>query len=239
MAGAPCPIEVMRRVNEQMNMREVTIAYGMTETSPVSFQSSTDDPLERRVSTVGRIHPHVEVKVVDLEGRVVPRGERGELCTRGYSIMRGYWDEPQKTADVLDQSGWMHTGDIAVIDVQGYCNIVGRIKDMVIRGGENLYPREIEEFLYKHPKIQDVQIFGVADDRYGEELCAWVRTRPGETLTAEDVRGFCQGQIAHNKIPRYVEFVDAFPMTVTGKIQKFVMREQVESRLGLKAAKTA
>jgi fatty-acyl-CoA synthase len=239
MAGAPCPIEVMRRVNEQMNMREVTIAYGMTETSPVSFQSSTDDPLERRVSTVGRIHPHVEVKVVDLEGRVVPRGERGELCTRGYSIMRGYWDEPQKTADVLDQSGWMHTGDIAVIDKEGYCNIVGRIKDMVIRGGENLYPREIEEFLYKHPKIQDVQIFGVADDRYGEELCAWVRTRPGETLTAEDVRGFCQGQIAHNKIPRYVEFVDAFPMTVTGKIQKFVMREQVESRLGLKAAKTA
>jgi fatty-acyl-CoA synthase len=239
MAGAPCPIEVMRRVNEQMNMREVTIAYGMTETSPVSFQSSTDDPLERRVSTVGRIHPHVEVKVVDLEGRVVPRGERGELCTRGYSIMQGYWDEPQKTADVLDQSGWMHTGDIAVIDKEGYCNIVGRIKDMVIRGGENLYPREIEEFLYKHPKIQDVQIFGVADDRYGEELCAWVRVRAGETLTAEDVRGFCQGQIAHNKIPRYVEFVDAFPMTVTGKIQKFVMREQVESRLGLKAAKTA
>jgi fatty-acyl-CoA synthase len=239
MAGAPCPIEVMRRVNEQMNMREVTIAYGMTETSPVSFQSSTDDPLERRVSTVGRIHPHVEVKVVDLEGRVVPRGERGELCTRGYSIMQGYWDEPQKTADVLDQSGWMHTSDIAVIDKEGYCNIVGRIKDMVIRGGENLYPREIEEFLYKHPKIQDVQIFGVADDRYGEELCAWVRVRAGETLTAEDVRGFCQGQIAHNKIPRYVEFVDAFPMTVTGKIQKFVMREQVESRLGLKAAKTA
>jgi fatty-acyl-CoA synthase len=239
MAGAPCPIEVMRRVNEQMNMREVTIAYGMTETSPVSFQSSTDDPLERRVSTVGRIHPHVEVKVVDLEGRVVPRGERGELCTRGYSIMRGYWDEPQKTADVLDRNGWMHTGDIAVIDDEGYCNIVGRIKDMVIRGGENLYPREIEEFLYKHPKIQDVQIFGVADDRYGEELCAWVRVRDGETLTAEDVRGFCQGRIAHNKIPRYVEFVDTFPMTVTGKIQKFVMREQVEQRLGLKAVKTA
>ena len=239
MAGAPCPIEVMKRVNNEMNMGEVTIAYGMTETSPVSFQSSTDDPLERRVSTVGRIHPHVEVKVVDLEGRVVPRGQRGELCTRGYSVMLGYWDEAEKTADVLDAQGWMHTGDIAIIDAEGYCNIVGRIKDMVIRGGENLYPREIEEFLYRHPKIQDVQIFGVADDRYGEELCAWIRTRPGETLTAEEVRAFCHGQIAHNKIPRYVEFVDEFPMTVTGKIQKFLMREAVEAKLGLKAAKTA
>jgi fatty-acyl-CoA synthase len=239
MAGAPCPIEVMRRVNEQMNMRDVTIAYGMTETSPVSFQSAMDDPLERRVSTVGRIHPHVEVKVVDLEGRVVPRGERGELCTRGYSVMLGYWDEPEKTADVLDANGWMHTGDIAIIDQEGYCNIVGRIKDMVIRGGENLYPREIEEFLYRHPKIQDVQIFGVADDRYGEELCAWIRLRSGETLTADEVRAFCQGQIAHNKIPRYVEFVDEFPMTVTGKIQKFLMRDVVEARLGLKTAKTA
>jgi fatty-acyl-CoA synthase len=239
MAGAPCPIEVMKRVNAEMNMGEVTIAYGMTETSPVSFQSAVDDPVERRVSTVGRIHPHVEVKVVDLEGKVVPRGERGELCTRGYSVMLGYWDELEKTADVLDQNGWMHTGDLAVIDDEGYCNIVGRIKDMVIRGGENLYPREIEEFLYRHPKIQDVQIFGVADDRYGEELCAWVRTRSGETLTAEEIRAFCQGQIAHNKIPRYVEFVDEFPMTVTGKIQKFVMREAVEAKLGLKAAKTA
>ncbi len=239
MAGAPCPIEVMRRVNDEMNMREVTIAYGMTETSPVSFQSSTDDPLERRVSTVGRIHPHVEVKVVDLEGRVVPRGERGELCTRGYSVMLGYWEDSEKTAEVLDANGWMHTGDLAVIDDAGYCNIVGRIKDMVIRGGENLYPREIEEFLYRHPKIQDVQIFGVADSRYGEELCAWVRVRPGETLTDDEVRAFCEGQIAHNKIPRYVEFVDEFPMTVTGKIQKFIMREQVEQRLGLKAAKTA
>jgi fatty-acyl-CoA synthase len=239
MAGAPCPIEVMRRVNEQMNMRDITIAYGMTETSPVSFQSATDDPLERRVSTVGRILPHVEVKVVDQGGRVVPRGARGELCTRGYSVMLGYWDEAEKTSDVLDANSWMHTGDIAIIDDEGYCNIVGRIKDMVIRGGENLYPREIEEFLYRHPKIQDVQIFGVADHRYGEELCAWVRTRSGESLTADEVRGFCQGQIAHNKIPRYVEFVDEFPMTVTGKIQKFVMREAVETRLGLKAAKTA
>ncbi|WP_298244590.1 AMP-binding protein [uncultured Bradyrhizobium sp.] len=239
MAGAPCPIEVMKRVNTEMNMREVTIAYGMTETSPVSFQSATDDPLERRVSTVGRIHPHVEVKVVDLEGRIVKRGERGELCTRGYSVMLGYWEETEKTGDVLDANGWMHTGDLATIDDEGYCNIVGRIKDLVIRGGENLYPREIEEFLYRHPKIQDVQIFGVADTRYGEELCAWIRVRPGETLTVEEVRGFCDGQIAHNKIPRYVEFVDEFPMTVTGKIQKFVMRDAVEQRLGLKAAKTA
>jgi fatty-acyl-CoA synthase len=239
MAGAPCPIEVMKRVNTAMNMREVTIAYGMTETSPVSFQSAVDDPLERRVSTVGRIHPHVEVKIVDLEGRVVPAGERGELCTRGYSVMLGYWGEAEKTAEVLDRQGWMHTGDIAVVDAEGYCNIVGRIKDLVIRGGENLYPREIEEFLYRHPKIQDVQIFGVADDRYGEELCAWVRVRSGESLTAEEVRAFCQGQIAHNKIPRYVEFVEEFPMTVTGKIQKFLMREAVEQRLGLKAAKTA
>jgi fatty-acyl-CoA synthase len=239
MAGAPCPIEVMRRVNEAMNMRDITIAYGMTETSPVSFQSATDDPLQRRVSTVGRVHPHVEVKVIDVEGRVVPRGERGELCTRGYSVMLGYWDEAEKTGDVLDQNGWMHTGDIAVIDDEGYCNIVGRIKDLVIRGGENLYPREIEEFLYRHPKIQDVQIFGVADDRYGEELCAWIKIRSGEALTADEVRSFCQDQIAHNKIPRYVEFVDEFPMTVTGKIQKFLMREAVEERLGLKAAKTA
>ncbi len=239
MAGAPCPIEVMKRVNNEMNMREVTIGYGMTETSPASFQSAVDDPLERRVSTVGRVHPHVEVKIVDLEGRIVPRGERGELCTRGYSVMLGYWDEPEKTAEVLDAAGWMHTGDLATIDAEGYCNIVGRIKDMVIRGGENLYPREIEEFLYRHPKIQDVQVFGVADDRYGEELCAWVRVRAGETLTADEVRAFCQGQIAHNKIPRYVEFVDEFPMTVTGKIQKFLMREAVEARLGLKAAKTA
>jgi len=239
MAGAPCPIEVMKRVSDEMNMREVTIAYGMTETSPVSFQSSTDDPLERRVSTVGRIHPHVEVKIIDSEGRVVPRGERGELCTRGYSVMLGYWGDAEKTREVLDESGWMHTGDLAVIDDEGYCNIVGRIKDLVIRGGENLYPREIEEFLYRHPKVQDVQIFGVADPRYGEELCAWIRIRPGESLTEQEVRAFCEGQIAHNKIPRYVEFVEEFPMTVTGKVQKFIMRAQVEERLGLTAAKTA
>ena len=211
----------------------------MTETSPVSFQTGVSDSVERRVSTVGRIHPHTEVKVVDLEGKVVPCGETGELCTRGYSVMLGYWDEPEKTADVLDKGGWMHTGDLATIDDEGYGNIVGRIKDMVIRGGENLYPREIEEFLYRHPKIQDAQIFGVADDRYGEELCAWIRTKPGEALTAEEIRAFCQGQIAHNKIPRYIEFVDEFPMTVTGKIQKFIMRDAVEQKLGLKRAKTA
>jgi fatty-acyl-CoA synthase len=239
MAGAPCPIEVMRRVVDRMNMREITIAYGMTETSPVSFQSAVDDPLERRVSTVGRIQPHLEAKIVDSEGRIVPRGQSGELCTRGYSVMLGYWDDEEKTDEVIEAAGWMHTGDLATLDEQGYCNIVGRIKDMVIRGGENLYPREVEEFLFRHPKIQEVQVFGVADDKYGEELCAWIKLREGEAMTAEDVREFCRGQIAHQKVPRYVEFVDSFPMTVTGKAQKFLMRENVEERLGLKAAKTA
>jgi fatty-acyl-CoA synthase len=239
MAGSPCPIEVMKRVVGQMNIGEITICYGMTETSPVSFQSAVDDTLERRVSTVGRIHPHLEVKIVDPEGRVVPRGERGELCTRGYSVMRGYWDQPDKTAEVVDAAGWMHSGDLAVLDAEGFCNIVGRIKDLVIRGGENVYPREVEEFLYRHPKIQDVQVFGVPDPKYGEELCAWVRIREGEALTAEEVRGFCDGQIAHQKIPRYIRFVDAFPMTVTGKIQKFRMRQAMEEELGIKAAETA
>jgi fatty-acyl-CoA synthase len=239
MAGAPCPIEVMRRVVEQMNMREVTIAYGMTETSPVSFQSAVDDPTERRVSTVGRIHPHLEVKIVDTEGRVVPRGQSGELCTRGYSVMLGYWGEAEKTAEVIDAARWMHTGDLAILDDEGYCNIVGRIKDMVIRGGENLYPREIEEFLFRHPKIQQVQVFGVPDPRYGEELCAWIRVREGETMTEDEVRAFCQGQIAHQKIPRYVQFVDEFPMTVTGKVQKFIMRQIVEEQFGLKPDETA
>lgn len=239
MAGSPCPIEVMKRVVERMHMRDVTIAYGMTETSPVSFQSATDDPLERRVSTVGRVHPHLEVKVVDLEGRVVPRGKPGELCTRGYSVMQGYWGEAEKTAEVLDAAGWMHTGDLASLDAEGYCNIVGRIKDMVIRGGENLYPREIEEFLFTHPKVQSVQVFGVADARYGEELCAWIVLREGETMDEAEVRRFCEGQIAHQKIPRYVEFVEEFPMTVTGKVQKFLMRREVEQRLGLEAQATA
>jgi fatty-acyl-CoA synthase len=239
MAGSPCPIEVMKRAVASMHLDEITIAYGMTETSPVSFQSSTDDPLERRVSTVGRIQPHVEAKIVDAEGRVVPRGSPGEFLTRGYCVMLGYWNDPERTAEAIDAAGWMHTGDLATIDDEGYCNIVGRIKDMVIRGGENVYPREIEEFLYRHPKIQDVQVIGVPDPRYGEELCAWVKLRDGKTATTEEIRAFCQGQIAHYKIPRYVKFVDAFPMTVTGKIQKFLMREETIRELGLALQKTA
>ncbi len=239
MAGSPCPIEVMKRAVERMHLKEITIAYGMTETSPVSFQSSTDDPIERRVSTVGRILPHLEVKIVDAEGRIVPRGTPGELWTRGYSVMLGYWDDEEKTREAIDPARWMKTGDLATIDEEGYCNIVGRIKDMVIRGGENVYPREIEEFLYRHPKIRDVQVIGVPDPRYGEELCAWVQLHEGETATPEEIRGFCQGQIAHYKIPRYVKFVDGFPMTVTGKIQKFIMREQTICELGLQAEKTA
>jgi len=239
MAGSPCPVEVMKRVIDRMNMREVTIAYGMTETSPVSFQSGTGDPLERRVSTVGRVQPHLEVKIVDNDGRIVPRGVAGELCTRGYSVMLGYWNDVDRTRDAIDAAGWMHTGDLATIDDEGYCNIVGRIKDMVIRGGENLYPREIEEFLYRHPKILDVQVVGVPDAKYGEELCAWIIVRDGEALSADEIRAFCQGQIAHYKVPKYIKFVDAFPMTVTGKIQKFQIREQMKRELGLDEAKTA
>jgi fatty-acyl-CoA synthase len=239
MAGAPCPIEVMRRCIRDMNLREMTIGYGMTETSPVSTQTALDDPIDRRVSTVGTVHPHVEVKIIDAEGRVVPRGTPGEFCTRGYSVMLGYWDDEERTKQAIDAAGWMHTGDLATMDDEGYCNIVGRIKDMVIRGGENVYPREIEEFLYRHPKIQDVQVFGVPDPRYGEEICAWIRVRAGETLTAEEVRDFCRDQIAHYKVPRHIRFVDEFPMTVTGKIQKFIMREQMTGELGVKAAATA
>ena len=239
MAGAPCPIEVMKRAQALMHMEQVTIAYGMTETSPVSFQSAVDDPLERRVSTVGRVQPHVEVKIVDAEGRVVAPGVPGELLTRGYSVMQGYWDDPDRTAEAIDAAGWMHTGDLATLDAEGYGNIVGRIKDMVIRGGENVYPREVEEFLYRHPKIQDVQVFGVPDPRYGEELCAWVRLREGQTATEDEIRAFCKGQIAHYKIPRYVKFVGVFPMTVTGKVQKFIMREQMMTEFGLQVARTA
>lgn len=239
MAGAPCPIEVMKRVRADMHMEEVTIAYGMTETSPVSFQSSTDDPVEKRVSTVGRVMPHVQVKIVDGDGRVVPRGERGELCTRGYSVMRGYWNEPGKTADAIDAGGWMHTGDLATLDDEGYCKIVGRVKDMIIRGGENVYPREIEEYLYRHPKIQDVAVFGVPDARYGEAVAAWIRLREGATATEDEIREFCRGQIAHYKVPAYIRFVDEFPMTVTGKIQKFVMRDHLAGELGLMAVATA
>jgi fatty-acyl-CoA synthase len=239
MAGSPCPIELMKKVVALMHVREMTICYGMTETSPVSFQSAVDDPLERRVSTVGRVHPHLEVKVIDAEGRIAPRNAPGELCTRGYSVMRGYWSQADKTAEVLDPARWMHTGDLATIDDAGFCNIVGRIKDLVIRGGENVYPREVEEYLYRHPKIQDVQVFGVADQKYGEELCAWVRLKAGEALTEREVQSFCEGQIAHQKIPRYVRFVDAFPTTVTGKVQKYKMRQAMEEELGVKAAKTA
>jgi fatty-acyl-CoA synthase len=239
MAGAPCPIEIMRRAVATMNLHEITIAYGMTETSPVSFQTTTDDPLERRVSTVGRIHPHLEVKIVDADGRIVKRGERGELCTRGYSVMLGYWGDEERTRQAIDPAGWMHTGDLAVIDAEGYCNIVGRIKDMVIRGGENIYPREIEEFLYRHPKIEDVQVFGVPDAKFGEELCAWIKLRAGASLTADDVRDFCRDQIAHYKVPRHIRFVSEFPMTVTGKMQKFIMRARMEEELGTRAAVTA
>jgi fatty-acyl-CoA synthase len=239
MAGSPCPIEVMKKVQSHMHMGEVTIAYGMTETSPVSTQCATDDPVERRVSTVGQVLPHIEIKIVDAEGKAVPRGETGEFCTRGYSVMKGYWNDAEKTAEAIDEAGWMHTGDLATMDEQGYVNIVGRLKDMVIRGGENVYPREIEEFLYRHPKIQDVQVIGVPDPRYGEEICAWIKLHDGKTATAEEIREFCKGEIAHYKIPRYIEFVPEFPMTITGKIQKFVMREETIKKLGLKSQKTA
>ncbi len=225
MAGSPCPIEVMRRAMSLMHLREITIGYGMTETSPVTFQTVIEAPLERRVSTVGTIHPHVEAKVIDADGRIVPVGTPGELCTRGYAVMLGYWEDPERTAHAIDQAGWMHTGDLATIDAEGYCAIVGRIKDMVIRGGENVYPREVEEFLYGHPKIMDVQVFGVPDPKYGEEVCAWIKLREGETMTAEDLYAFCRDQIAHFKIPRHVRFVAEFPMTVTGKMQKYLMRE--------------
>ena len=239
MAGSPCPIEIMRQVVDRMHIREVTIAYGMTETSPVSFQSSPQDSLERRVSTVGRIQPHMEAKVIDADGNTAPRGTRGELCTRGYAVMLGYWDDSERTAEAVDGDGWMHTGDLGVIDDEGYCNIVGRSKDMIIRGGENIYPREIEEFLFRHPKIGDVTVVGVPDEKYGEEVCAWIRLRSGETASDEDVRDFCRGQIAHYKIPRYVCFVEAFPTTATGKIQKYLIREQMIERLGLAEQRTA
>ncbi|WP_116812353.1 AMP-binding protein [Steroidobacter cummioxidans] len=239
MAGAPCPVEVMKRVIADMNMREVTIAYGMTETSPVSFQSRSDDSIERRVSTVGKIHPHLEVKIIDTEGRVVPRGERGELLTRGYSVMTGYWGDAEKTSQAVDAQGWMHTGDLAVIDAEGYCNIAGRVKDLIIRGGENVSPREVEEFLYRHPQIQDVQVFGIPDQRYGEVVCAWIRLKGAEPCDAEMIRLFCRDQIAHFKVPTHIRFVEQFPMTVTGKIQKFIMREQMIAELQLRVDVTA
>ena len=239
MAGAPCPIELMRRVISEMHAHQMTICYGMTETSPVSFQSAIDDSAERRVSTVGRIHPHVEVKIVDTSGHVVPRGVAGELLTRGYCVMPGYWGNPEQTAASIDNAGWMHTGDLATIDEEGFCNIVGRLKDVIIRGGENIYPREIEEFLYTHPKIETVQIFGVPDEKYGEAVCAWIRLRAGERMTEDELRGFCSERIAHYKVPRYICFVDDFPLTVTGKIQKYVMRDEMTRQLGLRKQQTA
>ena len=240
MAGSPCPIETMRRVVSEMHMNDVTICYGMTETSPVSTQTAAGDPLEKRVSTVGRVHPHVEVKIVDTEsGAIVPQGEPGELCTRGYCVMLSYWEDPTGTADAIDAARWMHTGDLATMDEDGYVNIVGRIKDMVIRGGENLYPREIEEFLMGHPDVAAVQVVGVPDPRYGEELMAWIVPRGGATPDAEAIASFCRGKIDHHKIPRYVDCVDEFPMTVTGKVQKFKLREQAIDDLGLVEVGTA
>ena len=233
MAGSPCPTAVMRRVVDEMHMPALTICYGMTETSPVSFQTHADDPLDRRVSTVGRVHPHVQVKIIDAEGRVTPRGVAGELLTRGYSVMRGYWNDAVRTREVIDSGGWMHTGDLGVIDDQGYCNIVGRVKDMIIRGGENISPREIEEFLYRHPAVLDVTVVGVPDAKYGEAVCACVRVRPGCAVTEDEILAFCRGQIAHYKVPRYVRFLDSFPLTVSGKVQKYLIRERLRTELNL------
>jgi fatty-acyl-CoA synthase len=239
IAGAPCAIELMKRLIGEMHLSEITIAYGMTETGPVSFETSVRDPLERRVTTVGRVLPHTEVKIVDPEGRIVPTGTPGELLTRGYCVMPGYWNDPKKTAEAIDQAHWIRSGDIATLDEEGYCNIVGRLKDMLIRGGENIFPREIEEFLFTNPKIEDVQVIGVPDPKYGEEVCAWIKLRPGKTATEAEIREFCKGKIAHFKIPRYVKFVEEFPMTVTGKVQKYVMRKQMAEELGVAEAKTA
>jgi len=237
MAGSPCPIEVMKKVQKDMHMPEVTICYGMTETSPVSTQSKTDDPFEKRVATVGQVHPHVEIKIVDpTTGRVMPRGTPGEICTRGYSVMLGYWNDPHATREAIDDGRWMHTGDLGTMDPQGYVKIVGRIKDMVLRGGENIFPREVEEFIYTVPGVSDVQVIGVPDAKYGEELMAWVKLRPGVALTGGEIRAYCKGKIATYKIPRYYKFVDSFPMTVTGKIQKYKMREAAIEELGLQKA---
>lgn len=239
MAGAPCPIEVMRKVIERMHMRDVGIAYGMTETSPVSFQTSIDDPVARRVGTIGHVHPHLEVKVVDpVSGEIVARGQPGELCTRGYSVMLGYWDEPEMTGEAI-RDGWMHTGDLGVIDNEGYGTVVGRIKDMIIRGGENIYPRELEEFLHQHPKIEDVHVVGIPDPKFDEEVCACVKLRAGEQATAEEILDFCHGKIAHYKVPRYILCVDEFPTTVTGKVQKYLLRESSMNALGIVQATPA
>jgi fatty-acyl-CoA synthase len=239
MAGSPCPVEIMKRVIREMHLEQITNCYGMTETSPVSFQTAVDDDFERRVGSVGRVHPHLQVKVVDADNRCVPRGVAGELCTRGYSVMKGYWQDPELTREVIDDGGWMHTGDIGIIDDSGYANVTGRLKDLVIRGGENVYPREVEEFLYGFDKVQAVQVCGVPDERFGEEVCAWVQLKSGTAATEEEVREFCRGRIAHYKIPRYIRFVEEFPMTITGKVQKYLMREQMKRELGLAEASTA
>jgi fatty-acyl-CoA synthase len=239
MAGSPCPIEVMKQVVADMHCSEMIIGYGMTETSPVITMCETDDPMEKQVSTVGRIFPHVEAKVIDEAGRIVALGVTGELLARGYNVMQSYWDDPERTSEAIDAAGWMHTGDLATMDTDGFTNIVGRVKDMVIRGGENIYPREVEEYLYRHPKISDVQVFGVPDIRFVEELCAWIKLVDGETADEDEIRYFCQGQIAHYKIPRYIRFVDEFPMTVTGKVQKFIMRDVMIKDLDLMVAATA
>ncbi|MNP00639.1 Short-chain-fatty-acid--CoA ligase [compost metagenome] len=232
LAGTACPIEVMKRVERDMHMREVTIAYGMTETSPASYQSNCDTPLQKRVSTIGKVHPHLESKVINPEtGEILAVGEVGELCVRGYSLMQGYWNDPEKTAQAIDSEGWIHSGDLAAMDEEGYVSITGRIKDMVIRGGENISPREIEEFLYQHPAIQDAQVIGVPDQKYGEELCVWIVPRPGEVISEAEVREFCSSQIARYKVPRYIRFVEDFPMTLSGKVQKFRMREIMEEEL--------
>jgi fatty-acyl-CoA synthase len=239
IAGAPCPIELMHRMIELMHLTEITIGYGMTETGPLSFQTAPDDPIDRRVETVGRVLPHTEVKIVDEAGHVVPCGEPGELLTRGYCVMPYYWDDPERTAKAIDGARWIASGDIATLDEDGYCRIVGRLKDMVIRGGENIFPREIEEFLFEHPKIADAQVIGVPDPRYGEELCACIELHEGETASEEEIRAFCEGKIAHFKIPRYIVFVDSFPLTVTGKVQKYILREEMSEKLGLPKAKSA
>jgi fatty-acyl-CoA synthase len=239
IAGAPCPVELMKRLVGEMHLRHITIAYGMTETGPVSFQTSVHDPIERRVSTVGRVLPHTEVKIVDGDARVVPVGVTGELLTRGYCVMRGYWNDPERTAEAIDDAGWMHSGDLAVLDEDGYCRIVGRSKDLIIRGGENIFPNEIEELLFTHPAVEDVQVFGVPDERMGEEICAWIRVRPGERLVEPAIRDFCQGRIAHFKIPRYIRFVDEYPLTVTGKVQKYRMRELMSEALARGEARAA
>jgi fatty-acyl-CoA synthase len=232
MAGAPCPTELMKAAMSDMNMTQITIAYGMTETNPVSFQTRRDDPFDARVSTVGRVLPHLEVKIIDTQGRIVPRGTPGEVCTRGYSVMIGYWGDEARTREVLDAAGWMHTGDIGTIDEQDYCRIIGRIKDIVIRGGENISPREVEEYLYRHPAVREVQVVGVPGAKYGEELCAWIAVRNGIETNEEEIRSFCRGQIAHYKIPRHIKFVDCFPTTTSGKVKKYVMRQLMIEELG-------